>query len=498
MLETKALNFHETDPKGKVGVIVTKDVETNINLAYSPGVAEPCTAIGKDPKDALKYTNLGNRVAIISNGTAILGLGKLNPIASKPVLEGKCALFKVLSGIDCTDLVINEFEAKKMADAIISIADSFSGIMLEDIAAPECFELEEILQKALDIPVFHDDQHGTAVVCVAALFNAIKKTGKRIQEMKVVCLGAGAAGLACLRLMMAAGIRDVIVFDSRGSIHKNRKDLNKYKESFAIDKEISIIEALDGADVFLGTSVGNALKAEWLAKMAKDPLILALANPIPEIMPDEALKVRPDALVCTGRSDYPNQVNNVFCFPYLFRILLEDRDIKLDDNLKLAVARAIASLAPNNSLMPLATDISLRYTLPGRIMKELKNVENHEFSKKIATHLLPVSSTFNPKQILEYGYYIDLGCDLICDSWGISKVKSNIKIVKEYSGPGLWILLLEGRLIVVAGNLKTENAVGCIIANDTIYFNPGFRKDYLSIFASYCALKLDLRTETGA
>ena len=486
--ESASLKFHELEPRGKVGISVTKDVESNISLAYSPGVAEPCLEIGKDPENALRYTNLGNRVAIISDGTAILGLGNISPIASKPVLEGKCALFKVLAGIDCTDLVVRSASAREMADHIKAFSGSFSGIMLEDISAPTCFELEEILQQELDIPVFHDDQHGTAVVCVAALLNSIKRSKKELASMKVVGVGAGAAGLACLDLMIEAGIKkeNISVFDTKGIIHRNRTDLNKYKGRFSVDRNMSLPEALVGADIFLGTSVGNTLKPEWIKEMAPDPLILALANPTPEIDPKMAKDIRPDCMICTGRSDYPNQVNNVFCFPYLFRVLLDySKQLKLTNQMKLAVSRAICTVSTD--LMPKSTDISVRYLMPGLILKELGFPEYKSYNR---ARLGKFTGIQNPKQYIDFP-----GCG-ICDEFGLEKItfkeleKLGFQITTEPTFTGAQWLSVFDRPIWLPN--YSDTSVGGF-GEKSIYYNAHTRLDDLLMFSLLLpsALKLD-------
>lgn len=521
---TEALKFHASMPAGKVGVCITKDIENNMGLAYSPGVAEPCTKIADDPSAIYRYTNLGNRIAIISNGTAVLGLGNLGASASKPVLEGKCALFKILAGIDCVDIILDETDPTDLANQILPLAKSFSGIMLEDIAAPACFELERILQKELQIPVFHDDQHGTAVVSVAALLNSLKISGKQIHDISVVCLGAGAAGLACLHLMISAGVQlhNIKVFDSRGIIHKGRTDINRYKTQFVSDLDIDLPTALKGADVFLGTSVGNALKPEWIAKMAKNPLIMTLANPQPEIMPDAALQVRPDAMVCTGRVDFPNQVNNVFCFPYLFRVLLDYKDkLHMGDEIKLATARAIASLAPEGTLIPSGHDRKIRYLMPGLILKELgmDTAEVQRYNRQIAAKLIGENIqsehdfTLNPRR------YLDLEeCRDLCEAWGGSVIKkARLSVITSSltdvpnltNGQYWWLINLGNRLIWLntsgpkGGDLKSlvsEARLQCLdktcpaivgyigfdYTSDTlpvVYYDKNAKPDYLAIFA---------------
>lgn len=320
-INLEALRFHSDFPSGKIAISVTKCLKGKSNLAYSPGVAAPCLEIASDARNATLYTNLGNSIAIISNGTAVLGLGNIGALASKPVMEGKSALFKTLGGVDCIDIEVNESDPTKLIEHILAISCTFGGINLEDIAAPSCFEIEKVLKSKLSIPIFHDDQHGTAIIACAALINAAELTNKTLSDMKVVCIGAGAAGIACLNLMITIGIKkaNIILFDSKGCVHEGRLDLNEYKRDFVTNADITLEQALIGADLFLGTSAANILKAEWLKGMNANPLILALANPVPEINPDDAKLVRPDAIICTGRGDFQNQVNNVLCFPCTLR-----------------------------------------------------------------------------------------------------------------------------------------------------------------------------------
>jgi len=351
MLREDALEYHRKGRPGKLEIVPTKPMITqrDLSLAYSPGVAYPVLEIEKDPDLAYEYTIKGNLVAVISNGTAILGLGDRGALASKPVMEGKAVLFKKFADVDAIDIEVNTRDPDEFIRVVQAIAPTFGGINLEDIKAPECFYIEETLRATLDIPVFHDDQHGTAVISAAALLNALELVGKRIDEIKVVINGAGASGIACADLWVKLGVRkeNLILLDTKGVIYKGRKEgMNPYKERFAADTEArTLAEAIRGADVFLGLSVADVLTPEMVKSMAERPIIFALANPDPEIRYELAREVRPDAIVATGRSDYPNQVNNVLGFPFIFRGALDVRARAINDEMKLAAARALAALA---------------------------------------------------------------------------------------------------------------------------------------------------------
>jgi malate dehydrogenase (oxaloacetate-decarboxylating)(NADP+) len=351
MLREDALEYHRKGRPGKLEIVPTKPMITqrDLSLAYSPGVAYPVLEIEKDPDLAYEYTIKGNLVAVISNGTAILGLGDRGALASKPVMEGKAVLFKKFADVDAIDIEVNTRDPDEFIRMVQAIAPTFGGINLEDIKAPECFYIEETLRATLDIPVFHDDQHGTAVISAAALLNALELVGKRIDEIKVVINGAGASGIACADLWVKLGVRkeNLIMLDTKGVIYKGRKEgMNPYKERFAADTEArTLAEAIRGADVFLGLSVADVLTPEMVKSMAERPIIFALANPDPEIRYELAKEVRPDAIVATGRSDYPNQVNNVLGFPFIFRGALDVRARAINDEMKLAAARALAALA---------------------------------------------------------------------------------------------------------------------------------------------------------
>ena len=341
----EVLNYHL---KGKIGVKVTKpcDTQEELSLAYTPGVAKPCLEIAKNPEDSFKYTNRGNLVAVISDGSAVLGLGDIGELASKPVMEGKSVLFNKFAKVDAFDIELGVHTTEEIVATCKAIAPTFGGINLEDIKAPKCFEIEEELKKSLDIPVFHDDQHGTAIITTAGLMNVLELTNKRVESIKIVINGAGAAGISCAKMYKDLGIKHIIMCDSKGVISTSRDDLNRYKQPFAVDTEAKTLsDAIEDADMFLGLSVGGALTKEMVVKMAKEPIIFALANPTPEILPQEVKEVRSDAIIGTGRSDYPNQVNNILGFPFIFRGALDVQATKITENMKMAASRALASLA---------------------------------------------------------------------------------------------------------------------------------------------------------
>lgn len=346
-----ALLYHSQGKPGKIEVVPTKpySTQTDLSLAYSPGVAEPCLEIEKNPQDAYKYTAKGNLVAVISNGTAVLGLGDIGALSGKPVMEGKGLLFKIYAGIDVFDIEVDEKDPEKFIQAVKAIAPTFGGINLEDIKAPECFEIERRLKEELDIPVMHDDQHGTAIISAAGLVNALQVAGKKIDEIKIVVNGAGASAVSCTRLYVSLGakLENIVMVDSKGVIHKNRTDLNEQKRFFATDRtDIQTLEeAIKGADMFLGLSKGNVLSQEMVRSMAASPIVFALANPTPEISYEEAMAARPDLLMSTGRSDYPNQINNVIGFPYIFRGALDTQARVINEEMKIAAVHAIANLA---------------------------------------------------------------------------------------------------------------------------------------------------------
>ena len=345
-----ALDYHENPVPGKLSVTITKPTATarDLSLAYSPGVAEPCREIAKDPENAYRYTGKGNLVAVISDGSAILGLGNLGPLASKPVMEGKGLLFKRFAGINSVDVEVESESPQAFIDTVARIANTYGGINLEDIKAPECFEIERQLIERCSIPVFHDDQHGTAIVTAAGLLNALELQGKDITTAKIVCLGAGAAATACMKLIIACGAQreNIFVLDRKGVIHSGRDDLNQFKAMFAIDTDKRTLDdAIDGADVFIGVSGPDLFSAEQLSKMAANPIVFACSNPDPEINPELARATRDDLIMATGRSDYPNQVNNVLGFPFIFRGALDVRATKINEEMKVAAVHALKDLA---------------------------------------------------------------------------------------------------------------------------------------------------------
>jgi malate dehydrogenase (oxaloacetate-decarboxylating)(NADP+) len=347
----EALEYHSTGRKGKIEVIATKPCLTSrdLSLAYSPGVAEPCLEIEKNPKDAYEYTAKGNLVAVVSNGTAVLGLGDIGALASKPVMEGKGVLFKRFADVDVYDIELDTKDPEEVVRTVKLLEPTFGGINLEDFKAPECFYIEEQLKEQMNIPVFHDDQHGTAIIANAGLLNALEIIGKDIEKIRIVVNGAGAAGIACANMALTLGARpeNMILCDSKGVIYKGRTEgMNPYKERLATESRVRTLEeAMEGADVFFGVSAKDAVTPEMVASMAKDPVIFAMANPDPEILPSEAFKVRDDVIMGTGRSDFPNQVNNVLCFPFLFRGALDTHATAINDEMKMAAVKALANLA---------------------------------------------------------------------------------------------------------------------------------------------------------
>jgi malate dehydrogenase (oxaloacetate-decarboxylating)(NADP+) len=349
-LRKAALDYHEFPVPGKISVTPTKAMVTqrDLALAYSPGVAAPCQEIERDPSTAAKYTARGNLVAVITNGTAVLGLGNIGPLASKPVMEGKGVLFKKFAGVDVFDIEIDENDPDKIVEIVAALEPTFGGINLEDIKAPECFYIEKKLRERMKIPVFHDDQHGTSIIVGSALLNALKIVGKKIEDIRIVCSGAGAAAIACLDILVSLGAKreNILVVDSKGVCYEGRPGMDESKAKYAQNTTARVLaDALPGADMFLGLSTAGVLKADMIKDMAKDPLIFALANPTPEIMPELAQEARPDAIIATGRSDYPNQVNNALCFPYIFRGALDVGATTINEAMKLACVHAIAKLA---------------------------------------------------------------------------------------------------------------------------------------------------------
>lgn len=348
-MKKAALEYHAKPRPGKISVTVTKPAATSrdLSLAYSPGVAEPVREIAREPELAYRYTAKGNLVAVISDGTAILGLGNLGALASKPVMEGKGLLFKLFAGIDVFDIEVESETPQDFIDTVMGIHKTFGGINLEDIKAPECFEIERVLKEQCDIPVFHDDQHGTAIVVGAGVLNALELQKKKIEDIKVVCVGAGAAGVASIRLLIELGAKkeNILTLDRKGVIHSRRDDLSQFKAALAVDTtKRTLNDAIEDADVFIGVSGPDMLTQDMVKLMAPRPIIFALANPDPEIRPELAREARADAIIATGRSDYPNQVNNVLGFPYIFRGALDVRSTSINEAMKIAAVRAIASL----------------------------------------------------------------------------------------------------------------------------------------------------------
>ncbi len=358
----QALNYHSSGKKGKIEIVPTKPHSTqeDLSMAYTPGVAEPCLEIQKDSANAYKYTSKGNLVGVISNGTAVLGLGNIGALAGKPVMEGKALLFKIFSGIDAFDIEVNESDVDKFVETVKAISPTFGGINLEDIKAPECFEIERRLKEELDIPVMHDDQHGTAIISGAALLNALKIANKKIENVKVVVSGAGSAAISCAKMYISLGVKreNIMMCDSKGVITTSRADLNEAKKFFAVDSSAkTLADAVKNADVFLGVSRGDVLTQDMVRTMNDNPLVFALANPKPEISYENAMQSRNDIIYATGRSDYPNQVNNVLGFPYIFRGALDTHATSINEEMKLAAVRALAQLAHE----PVPEDVKKAY-----------------------------------------------------------------------------------------------------------------------------------------
>lgn len=383
-LKQQALEYH-LGGKIQTGFKTKCETAADLALAYSPGVAEPCKEISADNELAYKYTNKANLVAVITDGTAVLGLGDIGAVAGKPVMEGKVVLFKKFANVDGFDIEINEHDPDKIVEICKAIAPTFGGINLEDIKAPKCFEIERKLQEAVDIPVMHDDQHGTAMITTAGLINALEISGKDIANIKIVVSGSGAAGIACAKMYKSLGAKNIVMVDSKGVIHSDRTDLTPEKVEFAIKTDDrTLADAMRGADMFLGLSKAGLLSKEMIASMNDEPIIFALANPIPEIMPEEVASVRNDAIMGTGRSDYPNQVNNVLGFPFIFRGALDVRAKKITENMKMAAAKALANLAKE----PVPEEVLRAFGL-----KELKFGKDYvipkPFDKRVLTAVAP-------------------------------------------------------------------------------------------------------------
>ena len=356
----EALDYHRVPNPGKVAIATTTKLETqrDLALAYSPGVAYPCEEIQKNPELAYEFTSKRNLVAVISNGTAVLGLGNIGALASKPVMEGKAVLFKKFAAVDSFDIEVDETDIDKFCDIVKAIAPTFGGINLEDIKAPECFEIERRLVEELNIPIMHDDQHGTAIITSAALINAASMMGKKIEDLKVVVVGAGASAIACSTMYKELGVKNLIMCDSKGVIHKDRTDLNKYKRDFITSTDaVTMEDAFTNADMVLGLSKPGTFTVEHIALMSEEPIVFTLANPTPELFPEDVKAVRPKAIIGTGRSDFPNQVNNVLGFPFIFRGALDVQARKINMPMKMAAAHAIANLAKE----PLTADLKALY-----------------------------------------------------------------------------------------------------------------------------------------
>jgi len=395
----EALQYHSRCRQGKVEVIPTKPYFTqrDLSLAYTPGVAYPCLEIEKNPKDAYKYTAKGNLVAVISNGTAVLGLGDIGAVAGKPVMEGKGLLFKVFADVDVFDIEVDEKDPVKLIEFCRQIAPTFGGINLEDIKAPECFEVETELKKMLNIPVFHDDQHGTAIISAAGLINSLEITGKKIDEIKMVVCGAGAAAISCSRLYVSMGVRreNIVMVDSKGVINHKRTDLNKYKMEFITDRNLDTLsQAVKGADLFLGLSAAKMLTKEMLATMADNPIVFAMANPDPEIDYEDAMATRNDLIFATGRSDYPNQINNVLGFPFIFRGALDCMATTINEEMKLAAAEALAALTKE----PVPESVIKAY-----FVDKLEFGKDYIIPKPLDPRLLPKVASAVAKAAVETG-----------------------------------------------------------------------------------------------
>lgn len=412
--EKAALDYHEFPFPGKIEVVPTKPYfsQHDLGLAYSPGVAYPCQEIEKNASDAYRYTDKGNLVAVISNGTAVLGLGNIGAQAAKPVMEGKALLFKIFGALDSFDIEIDETDPDKFVDIVKALAPTFGGINLEDIKAPECFEIERRLKEECNIPIMHDDQHGTAIITSAALVNALEIQGKKIEDAKVVVNGAGAAAIMCSRMYVLMGVKreNIVMCDSHGVIRADRDSLTEQKAEFATSRDLNTLqEAIAGADVFLGLSVGGVVTPEMAKTMAPKPIIFALANPNPEITYEEAKEARPDAIVATGRSDYPNQVNNVLGFPYIFRGAIDSRATDINDAMKVAAAHAIAELAhkpvPENVLKAYnvkSLAFGPDYILPKPLDSRLLNTVAPAVARAAIESGVAPAQDFNEKKYTEH------------------------------------------------------------------------------------------------
>ncbi|WP_294599768.1 malic enzyme-like NAD(P)-binding protein [uncultured Rikenella sp.] len=421
--DQEALLYHSSDPKGKLGVVPIKPYTTqhDLSMAYTPGVAVPCMEIYDDPEKIYEYTNKGNLVAVISNGTAVLGLGNIGAAAAKPVMEGKGLLFKVLAGINVYDIEVDTTDVDRFVETVKAIAPTFGGINLEDIKAPQCFEIERRLKQEIGLPLMHDDQHGTAIITSAALLNALEIVGKRIDEIRVVVNGAGAAATACAKLYLELGVKseNLVMCDSKGVISVRRTNLTPEKAQFATRREVdTLAEALVGADLFLGVSKAGVLTGDMVRTMASDPIVFALANPDPEIPYEEAKASRPDLIFATGRSDYPNQVNNVLGFPYIFRGALDVRATAINEEMKVAAARAIAGLAK----MPVTGEVLHAYNL-----KELAFGRDYLLPKPLDKRLLVTVSVAVAKAAVESGVATKIITDWEAYAAGLTRLADRIR-----------------------------------------------------------------------
>ena len=471
----EALDFHSKKRPGKIEVVPTKRYRTqrDLALAYSPGVAEPCKSIAKRKSDVYKYTSKGNLVAVITNGSAVLGLGDIGPEAAKPVMEGKGLLFKIYADIDVFDIELNVDDIDSFVQTVKAIAPTFGGINLEDIKSPECFEIEKRLSSELSIPVMHDDQHGTAIISAAALLNGLELVGKKIDKIKIVVNGAGAAAISCLKLYIRLGVKrkNIVLCDSKGVVRKDRLDLNREKKRFATNRRLyTLSDAMKNSDVFIGLSVGNTVTKKMLTTMKKDPLVFAMANPDPEIPYDDAKKARSDVIMATGRSDYPNQVNNVLGFPYIFRGALDVRATTINESMKVAAVRAISSLAKEN----VPEDVNLAYH-----GKNLSFGPDYIIPKpndprlitrvSIAVAKAAIKSGVAKKEITDWHKYEDY----LIDKLGLDNqlIRGFNRIAKENKKKVLFVEADNYNILKAAEILKTENLCIPILLGNKLFIN---------------------------
>ncbi|RPG60224.1 MAG: NADP-dependent malic enzyme [Flavobacteriales bacterium TMED191] len=471
----EALDFHSKKRPGKIEVVPTKRYRTqrDLALAYSPGVAEPCKSIAKRKSDVYKYTSKGNLVAVVTNGSAVLGLGDIGPEAAKPVMEGKGLLFKIYADIDVFDIELNVDDIESFVQTVKAISPTFGGINLEDIKSPECFEIEKRLSDELSIPVMHDDQHGTAIISAAALLNGLELTNKKIDKIKVVVNGAGAAAISCLKLYIRLGVKrkNIVLCDSKGVVRKDRLDLNKEKKKFSINRRLyTLSDAIKNADVFIGLSVGNTVTKKMLKTMKKDPLVFAMANPDPEIPYNDAKKARPDAIMATGRSDYPNQVNNVLGFPYIFRGALDVRATEINESMKLAAVRAISSLAKEN----VPEDVNLAYhgknlTFGPDYIIPKPNDPRLITRVSIAVAKAAIKSGVAKKEITDWQKYEDH----LIDKLGLDNqlIRGFNRIAKENRKKVLFVEADNYNILKAAEILKTENLCTPILLGNKSFIN---------------------------